>query len=115
MGCVGAVAEAEELDIHVESTMLVPMVVGSHEASFVIDALVHHKKSFCRAKGLTVESLHVDFGVMISTPRACLHAHKIAKCDHLSTICFDLETLTQLVLGISENDCSSYMVRIRHL
>eukprot|EP01033_Poteriospumella_lacustris_P003408 gene3408-2520_t len=109
MAIFGAVAEAEELDIHVESTMLVPMVVGSHEASFVIDALVHHKKSFCCAKGLTVESLHVDFGVMISTPRACLHAHKIAKCDHLSTICFDLETLTQLVLGISENDCSSYM------
>lgn len=111
--CVGAVSEAKELDIHVETTTLVPLVVGSHEASFVIDSLVQHKNSFCRTKGITVESLLVDFGVMISTPRACLHAHKIAQCDNLSTICFDLDTLTQLVLGISENDCSSYMVRIR--
>lgn len=106
----GAVCDAKEQGIQMESTILVPMVVGSHEASLVIHSLLEHKTSFSRTKGILLESLLVDFGVMIATPRACLHAQKIAQCDNLSTICFDLHTLTQLILGMSENDCSSYMV-----
>lgn len=94
----------------VDSTLLVPMVFSDLEVSQVVDTAIKCKNDVCQEYNQNAAELPIGFGAMLSTPRACLRANKIAAVNNISLVCFDTDMLTQLMLGISADDSHMFLV-----
>ncbi len=98
--------------MNVDSTVMIPTVFSDLEVSQLVDTILKYKESVCQEYDQDSKLVPVDIGVMLSTPRACLRANKIASVDQVSTVCFDTDRLTQLMLGVSWDDSHMFLVRL---
>lgn len=101
-------------DMGVNITIMIPTVFSDHEVDHLIEQFRSIKKRLCKEYDIVPKSLHVDVGVMLATPRSCLRADKLCQLG-ISTICFDTNMLTQLVMGISADDSHLFMVSACYL
>lgn len=97
-------------EIRVECTIMIPTIFSDLEVARVVESVNRIKENVCHEYNVDVNNISIDCGAIISTPRACLRANKIARLEDVTTICFDTDLLTQLMLGVSQDDAHKFMV-----
>lgn len=85
---------------------MVPMIFTDHEMELIQREMTTVKTSLCNRYEVQMEpsDLKVHLGAMLSTPRSCMRADRIAMIKDVKVLCFDLDTLTELVFGMSKSD-----------
>ena len=93
-----AIDVAKNLDgtIPINLILTVPSICSPTEVSLVRSLYDNHLKKHASIKE------HIRFGIMLETPSICLKAKEIAK--KIDVVCFGLNDLTSLTLGISRDD-----------
>jgi pyruvate,orthophosphate dikinase len=101
-----AAIQAKLNEFHVEVTIMVPMIFTDHEMEFIQREMNTVKTSLFNRYEVPMEpsDLKVNLGAMLSTPRSCMRADRIAMLKDVKVMCFDLNTLTELVFGMSKSD-----------
>lgn len=85
----------------------VPMVLSEKELVLVVDRIQNAANRVMTDCGLQASSLPYSVGIYVDTPEACLGMSSMA--PHVSFVIFDLQRLTELVLGVDRKVLQRHM------
>lgn len=91
--------------------IMIPLVFSEHEVDYIIAIINRVRQRLCRLEGVQENSIFLQLGSMVETPRACLRADRIANIDEVEFMSFGSNDLTQMMLGLSRDDTQQFMVR----
>jgi pyruvate, orthophosphate dikinase len=107
---IGAAIQGKINELNVHMTILIPYIFSDKELSALMQVINKKKQDMSHEFAIDPQSLMIEIGAILSTPRSCLRADAIASMKDVDVICLDTDSLTQLSYGISENDCYSFLV-----
>lgn len=100
-----AVAEVhKEQNLTIDPEIMIPLVLSKKELDILKDVIDRQAQAVMKESGYTIKYL---VGTMIELPRAALLAGHIAETAQFFS--FGTNDLTQTTLGISRDDCASFL------
>lgn len=105
-GIITAACTVQKKGIKVLPEIMVPLTIDSKEFA-ILEKQIRKIADDVIEKKAKDKKLKYMVGTMIETPRAALHADKIA--EHAEFFSFGTNDLTQLTLGISRDDAGKFL------